>query len=177
MEFDIREVNISTHLSASSKITILCRPGGSVTFFWANILILFLTTSIPLHKKETLRNIKLVMDNKERKKLNNTKTINATCHLKHLAPIQPLYNLAPVVHEQEPIYLWFYQFQEDPGNIRQLLVAADSKDLVMVSKHMTIFALKFTYKIPLIHFNNLILTVRLLSKCTDTSTNLQLRLI
>lgn len=37
------------YLSASSRITILWRPGGRVTFFWANILILFLTTSIPLH--------------------------------------------------------------------------------------------------------------------------------
>ena len=30
---------------------ILWRPGGRVTFFWANILILFLTTSIPLHTR------------------------------------------------------------------------------------------------------------------------------
>ena len=36
------------HLSASSRMTILWRPGGSVTFFWANILILFRTTSMPL---------------------------------------------------------------------------------------------------------------------------------
>mmetsp|Transcript_25085 Transcript_25085/g.53786 ORF Transcript_25085/g.53786 Transcript_25085/m.53786 type:complete len:218 (+) Transcript_25085:1014-1667(+) len=34
-------------LSASSRITILCRPGGSVTFFCANILMRFRTTSIP----------------------------------------------------------------------------------------------------------------------------------
>ena len=38
------------HLSASSRITILCLPGGSVTFFCAKALILFRTTSIPLHK-------------------------------------------------------------------------------------------------------------------------------
>ena len=36
------------YLSASSSMTILCRPGGSVTFFCANILILFRTTSRPL---------------------------------------------------------------------------------------------------------------------------------
>lgn len=29
-------------------MTILCLPGGSVTFFWANILILLRTTSMPL---------------------------------------------------------------------------------------------------------------------------------
>ena len=29
------------------NMIILCRPGGNVTFFCANILILFLTTSIP----------------------------------------------------------------------------------------------------------------------------------
>ena len=34
-------------LSASSRRTILCRPGGRVTFFCANILIRFLTTSMP----------------------------------------------------------------------------------------------------------------------------------
>lgn len=36
------------YLSASSRITILCRPGGSVTFFCAKDLILFRTTSMPL---------------------------------------------------------------------------------------------------------------------------------
>ena len=41
------------YLSASSKITILCRPGCRVTFFWANILILFRTTSKPLQKHES----------------------------------------------------------------------------------------------------------------------------
>lgn len=35
-------------LSASSRITILCRPGGRVTFFCANALILPRTTSMPL---------------------------------------------------------------------------------------------------------------------------------
>ena len=33
--------------SASSRITTLCRPGGRVTFFCANILILLRTTSMP----------------------------------------------------------------------------------------------------------------------------------
>mmetsp|Transcript_24169 Transcript_24169/g.82492 ORF Transcript_24169/g.82492 Transcript_24169/m.82492 type:complete len:220 (+) Transcript_24169:632-1291(+) len=33
--------------SASSRMTILCRPGGSVTFFCANIFILLRTTSMP----------------------------------------------------------------------------------------------------------------------------------
>lgn len=37
----------SVMLSASSKMTILCRPFGSVTFCWANILILLRTTSMP----------------------------------------------------------------------------------------------------------------------------------
>ena len=32
--------------SASSSTTTLCLPGGSVTFFWANALIRFRTTSI-----------------------------------------------------------------------------------------------------------------------------------
>ena len=41
---------ISEHLSASSRMTTLCRPGGRVTFFWANILILFRTTSMPLRR-------------------------------------------------------------------------------------------------------------------------------
>jgi len=35
-------------LSASSRIMILCRPGGRVTFFCAKALILLRTTSIPL---------------------------------------------------------------------------------------------------------------------------------
>jgi hypothetical protein len=35
-------------LSASSNITIFCLPGGNVTFFCANALILLLTTSMPL---------------------------------------------------------------------------------------------------------------------------------
>ena len=35
------------HLSASSRMTILCLPLGSVTFCWANILILLRTTSMP----------------------------------------------------------------------------------------------------------------------------------
>lgn len=38
---------VCTYLSASSRIIILCLPGGSVTFCWANIFILFLTVSIP----------------------------------------------------------------------------------------------------------------------------------
>ena len=37
-------------LSASSSITILCRPGGRVTLVCANILILFRTTSMPLQE-------------------------------------------------------------------------------------------------------------------------------
>lgn len=37
-----------THLSTSSKIIILWRPGGNVTFCCANILILLRTVSIPL---------------------------------------------------------------------------------------------------------------------------------
>jgi hypothetical protein len=32
-------------------MTILCRPGGSVTFFCANILILLRTTSMPLQEQ------------------------------------------------------------------------------------------------------------------------------
>lgn len=36
------------NLSASSRMIILCLPFGKVTFCCANILILFLTTSIPL---------------------------------------------------------------------------------------------------------------------------------
>ena len=40
----------SVYLSASSRMTILCRPAGSVTFFCANILILFRTVSMPLGK-------------------------------------------------------------------------------------------------------------------------------
>lgn len=35
-------------LSASSNTMILCLPGGSVTFFWANILIFSRTTEMPL---------------------------------------------------------------------------------------------------------------------------------
>ena len=41
---------MNEHLSASSRMTTLCRPGGRVTFFWANILILFRTTSMPLQR-------------------------------------------------------------------------------------------------------------------------------
>ena len=44
-------IQASLYLSASSKMMILCLPFGRVTFCWANILILFLTTSIPLWKK------------------------------------------------------------------------------------------------------------------------------
>ena len=36
------------YLSASSRMIILCRPLGRVTFCWANILILLRTTSMPL---------------------------------------------------------------------------------------------------------------------------------
>jgi len=39
---------LSVMLSASSRIMSLCIPGGTVTFWWANYLILSLTTSIPL---------------------------------------------------------------------------------------------------------------------------------
>ena len=39
------------HLSASSRMMTLCRPGGRVTFFCANILILLRTTSMPLSKQ------------------------------------------------------------------------------------------------------------------------------
>ena len=39
------------YLSASSRMMILCRPLGSVTFFWANSLIFSRTTVMPL--KET----------------------------------------------------------------------------------------------------------------------------
>jgi len=39
------------YLSASSRMTILCRPAGKVTFFWAKVLILFRTTSIPLNNR------------------------------------------------------------------------------------------------------------------------------
>lgn len=42
----------AAHLSASSRITILCRPGGSVTLVCANILILFRTTSMPLQQQQ-----------------------------------------------------------------------------------------------------------------------------
>lgn len=45
---EVKALKRSTHLSASSKMIILCRPFGSVTFCCANILILFLTTSMPL---------------------------------------------------------------------------------------------------------------------------------
>ena len=38
----------SVILSASSRIMTLCLPLGRVTFWWANDLIWFLTTSIPL---------------------------------------------------------------------------------------------------------------------------------
>lgn len=38
-------------LSASSKITILCLFSGSVTLFCAKLLILFLTTSMPLESE------------------------------------------------------------------------------------------------------------------------------
>lgn len=31
-----------------------------------------------------------------------------------LAPELLPYNLPPIAHVQEPIYLWFYQYQEDP---------------------------------------------------------------
>ena len=48
LTINFRSHSNHTYLSASSNITTLCRPGGSVTFFCANILILFLTTSIPL---------------------------------------------------------------------------------------------------------------------------------
>ena len=41
----------SPHLSASSKMMILWRPGGRVTFFCANILILLRTTSMPLQTR------------------------------------------------------------------------------------------------------------------------------
>jgi hypothetical protein len=37
-----------TYESASSRMMILCRPAGRVTFLCANVLILFRTTSIPL---------------------------------------------------------------------------------------------------------------------------------
>jgi hypothetical protein len=47
-EYEWCAKKLCAHLSASSKITTLCLPGGRVTFFCANILILLRTTSIPL---------------------------------------------------------------------------------------------------------------------------------
>lgn len=41
-------VVLKTHLSASSKMMILCFSGGRVTFCWANIFILLRTMSMPL---------------------------------------------------------------------------------------------------------------------------------
>ena len=46
---NISNVGKQFYLSASSRMIILCRPGGSVTFFCAKALILFRTTSIPLN--------------------------------------------------------------------------------------------------------------------------------
>ena len=43
---------VGAHLSASSSTMILCFPGGSVTFFCANILIFSRTTEIPLCRAE-----------------------------------------------------------------------------------------------------------------------------
>lgn len=48
---DPRKAGPRPHLSASSRMMILWRPGGSVTFFCANILILLRTTSMPLHTR------------------------------------------------------------------------------------------------------------------------------
>lgn len=44
----VRRAFAGTHESASSRMTILCRPAGSETFFCANCLILLRTTSMPL---------------------------------------------------------------------------------------------------------------------------------
>ena len=60
IDFSNKRTAFNSHLSASSKMMILCLPLGNVTFFCANILILFLTTSIPLYKD----NNKLINKNK-----------------------------------------------------------------------------------------------------------------
>lgn len=81
---------------------ILCRPGGSVTFFWANILILFLTTSIPLKLQERGGKTWKSWQGKKNKE-RCIKEFHA-CHLMHLALTPPPYNLFPGAHAQELIY-------------------------------------------------------------------------
>lgn len=49
LRIDILTNKTDACLSASSRMTILCRPGGRVTFFWAKAFILFRTTSMPLN--------------------------------------------------------------------------------------------------------------------------------
>lgn len=57
--------SFNTYLSASSRIMILCLPGGRLTFVCENILILFLTTSIPLeNKRKAIKKPKTYWKNK-----------------------------------------------------------------------------------------------------------------
>ena len=45
--------------------------------------------------------------------------ISHTCHLMHWVPTLPPCSLVPRAHVQEPVYWWFYQFQEVPINHNQ----------------------------------------------------------
>ena len=64
---ELHKAGPCSDLSASSRMMILWRPGGRVTFFCANILILLRTTSMPLqtgcgrpdaHKLRSARSLK-----------------------------------------------------------------------------------------------------------------------
>ena len=48
---ELHKAGPTPHLSASSRMMILWRPGRRVTFFCANILILLRTTSMPLQTR------------------------------------------------------------------------------------------------------------------------------
>ena len=90
-------------LSTSSRMTILCRPGGSFTFFRENILMLFRTTSIPLQIGREGGGASTVMHNQSQQanethcdsqkqhkatqsNTNKIKTSSLTDHLMHSFP-------------------------------------------------------------------------------------------
>lgn len=100
------------HLSASSRMMILCRPLGSVTFCWANILILFLTTSMPLQRQQQLSPCLLV-------DMLLVKTRSLACHWRHSAPTQrPSWRLPAELGPNTGCW-WSSRCLEDLGDTQQ----------------------------------------------------------
>ena len=107
------------YLSASSSIIIFCRPLGRVTFFCANILILFRTTSIPLKNiKNIFKFIQIICKGFI---WHIVFCLDTTCHLTHSVLKQHLSRMDPVKPLQGKECLLFFQSLVDPKK-REIVV-------------------------------------------------------